>query len=543
MTADLIDRPPVPEPSAMEQRRNERLHDQAVIRQGLRRLLAGNKDHHTLWDCGNPVPGVGNNVEIQRDSLGHYGHANLTRCGSKQCCVTCAGPGRAKDAALIAWRVNQHLDAGGGVSMLTVAPRHQAGERLAPMKAQLMDAFSDAMRSQIMQRVMDAYGMVGTAKVFECTCGENGFHPHLHVLLFHERFIDVTYGEELEFVHTFWRIFNQQLGKWAAKTCRHPKAAMAGVRYSTVKGPSGRPKATYQPVTNAEWYGLDTNHTRDADLLHGINFVPITRDGDDGQRIAAYVGKIQLEMTRSDLKTGKTEGSRSIFQIMADYGHQPNDRDAALILEALDVLKGTQLVSWSGAFNDTDPLYGEPTKEFQEAAMAEYWAAQGLEPPTGERQTVAHVAPEVYRAADRARSLDGHPLLWKARLVLEQTGQLEAYVQVLNEVLDHVVIDRTPDLPYPLIRYGAVEDRREERAAVGQADEWKAMRANQRAHRDCHAAEIAATARQHAGRGNRAGPAVEGRQAPPGGWLDHWKIATPDEIKAELAKWEERWNG
>ena len=158
--------------------------------------------------------------------------------------------------------------------MLTVAPRHQAGERLAPMKAQLMDAFSDAMRSQVMQRVMDAYGMVGTAKVFECTCGENGFHPHLHVLLFHETFLDVTYGEEQEFVHTFWRVFNEQLGKWAGKACRDPKAAVAGVRYSNVKGWSGRRKATYRAVTNAEWYGLDPNHTRDADQLHGINFVP-----------------------------------------------------------------------------------------------------------------------------------------------------------------------------------------------------------------------------------------------------------------------------
>ena len=81
MAVDLIDRPPVPEPSAVEQRRNERLHDQAVIRQGLRRLLAGRDEHHTLWDCGNPIPGVGNNVEIQRDSLGRYEHVNLIPAG------------------------------------------------------------------------------------------------------------------------------------------------------------------------------------------------------------------------------------------------------------------------------------------------------------------------------------------------------------------------------------------------------------------------------------------------------------------------------
>ncbi len=441
-----------------EQRRNDRLHDQAVIRSGLRHLLTGNESHKSLLDCGNPVPEA-NHTTIERDQNGRISYGNLVRCGSKQLCVSCAGKGRAEEASLVSWRIDQHFEAGKAISMLTVAPRHDAGERLAPNKACLAECFADTWRSRTMQAVLGVYGVEGTAKVLEITHGTNGHHPHLHVLMFHERFIDVPEGDQRELIHTFSVEFNKRLARWNQRACRHPKAAVAGVKYTTVADEDGRQrrKATYKPVTNAEWYGLDPSQERYADLAHGINFVPIARDGDTSGRIAAYVGKIALEMTRSDLKTGKTEGSRSLFQIMADYGRTREPVDGALIIEIADVLKGVQLVSWTGAFHGTEPLYGQPTDDYQRKAMVEYYQAQGLEPPDEEdgteRTTLAGVAPDVHRAADRATSLDGHPLLWKARLVLEQAGELEAFVQVLNEVLTPVVIDRTTELAYPIIRY------------------------------------------------------------------------------------------
>ncbi|MCP4962711.1 MAG: hypothetical protein GY925_26010 [Actinomycetia bacterium] len=309
-------------PRADQAKRSERTLDQAIIVRGVRRAPAGLKDHHSLVDCGNPLPGE-HATTWERDPHGRVSLGNVIRCGSKQLCVTWAGRLRALDALLIAWRVMCHFLAGGGVSMMTVAPRHQIGEALAPNKACLIESFAAAWRPTAMQAVRAKYGIIGEAKVFEVTHGDNGWHPHLHVLLFHQGFIDITEGEERALVVTFWREFNKQLGKWATKTCQHPEAARAGVTYTPVVESgraTGRRKATFKLLTNAEFYGLDPNQVRDADLAHGINFVPITPDGEAGGKIAAYVGKTQLEMTRSDLKTGKTDGSRSVFQIMNDCG-------------------------------------------------------------------------------------------------------------------------------------------------------------------------------------------------------------------------------
>ena len=40
------------------------------------------------------------------------------------------------------------------------------------------------------KRLIETYGIVGRIRAFEVTYGENGFHPHFHILLFTERFLN-----------------------------------------------------------------------------------------------------------------------------------------------------------------------------------------------------------------------------------------------------------------------------------------------------------------------------------------------------------------
>lgn len=481
-----------------DQRRRDRLRDQAVIQAGIRHLFAGNERHKSLADCGNPLPET-DHTTVDRDQNGRVSIGNVIRCGSKQLCVCCAGRGRAEDVALVSWRVDKHLDAGKAISMLTVAPRHEAGELLVANKAALVECFADTWRSKRLQRLVNQLGIEGTAKVLEITHGANGFHPHLHVLLFHEHFIDVTEGEERELIHVFWVEFNKRLAAWNQRPCRDSKAAVAGV-IRTID-PDGRVRMRYEPVTNAEWYGLDPNQERYANKAHGIDFVPITRDGETSGRIAAYVGKIGLEMTRSDLKTGKTEGSRSLFQIMADYGRDRNPVDGALITEAADVLKGVQLVSWTGIFHGKDPLYGPPTETYQRQAMLDYYHSQGLEPPDEEdgtnKTTVAGLAPDVHRAAERAHTPDGDPLMWQARIALERTGDVDDLVEVLNQVLTPVIADYATDFAYPIIRFAhpPTVQPNPDGEHRSQADEYAALRQRIRQMGDELRAERIARAR------------------------------------------------
>lgn len=404
---------------------------------------------------------------------------------------------------------------------------------MAPNKVCLLESFNAAWRSKAMRAVREKYGIVGEGKVFEVTYGENGWHPHLHVLLFHGWFLDITEAEERELVVTFWREFNKQLAKWATKKCQHPDAAKAGVTYTPVienGRPTGRRTATFKALTNAEWYGLDPNQVRDADLAHGINFVPITPDGEAGGKIAAYVGKIQLEMTRSDLKTGKTEASRSVFQMMNDYGHENDPADRALIREVADVLKGVQLVSWTGAFHG-DPLYGEPTDEFADELTAAYYESQGLEPPDAQTEAIGGTGADVHRAADRANTPDGYPLLWRARIVLEQTGRLEDVAAHYNEVLAAVYVDRDTELPYPIIRFADPPIITIDSLTV--AEDLETIRDGIRRLGNEQRQQIAE--QWSAGANDTTVSPGERRQAPPGGWLNHWRNMTNDDLEAHAA--------
>jgi hypothetical protein len=197
------------------------------------------------------------------------------------------------------------------------------------------------------------------------------------------------------------------------------------------------------------------------------------------------------------------------------------------------VLKGVQLVSWGSAFSHREPLYGEPTDEYTQKAIADCCESQGLEPPddADETETIAGITAEVHRAADRAHSLDGHPLLWKARLALERTGQLQDFARTLNEVLAPVVVDADADLPYPLIRYAAppvVDLTDAEGPETG--DELQAL---VRKLGDEERTERIARGRQGIGRP----PSTPGerRQAPPGGWIDYWQNASEADQRAHAS--------
>ena len=58
--------------------------------------------------------------------------------------------------------------------------------------------------------------------------------------------------------------------------------------------------------------------------------------------LARYLGKIQLEMTRQDLKVGRTSRSRSPWQIGLDAAETGNAQDAARWCEYLRATKGPQ---------------------------------------------------------------------------------------------------------------------------------------------------------------------------------------------------------
>lgn len=113
----------------------------------------------------------------------HYG--GLQTCASVWCCPVCAAKISERRRQELHDLIEAHHEAGGVVLFLTKTAPHKRTDDLG----QLLDQFAQADASLKAHRdyksLMKSLGSVGTVRTMEVTFSEaNGFHPHIHELLF-----------------------------------------------------------------------------------------------------------------------------------------------------------------------------------------------------------------------------------------------------------------------------------------------------------------------------------------------------------------------
>ncbi|MFE9927227.1 protein rep [Streptomyces sp. NPDC005774] len=124
--------------------------------------------------------------------------AGVCVCGAVHLCPICSAKIRAAraeqaDTWVDAWTAAEH-----GVVFWTLTMRHYKRQPLGSLRkrerhglvAQQHDAWKQAFGTNAgpaWKRTTRSHGVVGYYRVWECTCGANGWHPHFHVLLFTER--------------------------------------------------------------------------------------------------------------------------------------------------------------------------------------------------------------------------------------------------------------------------------------------------------------------------------------------------------------------
>ncbi|MEU4843283.1 hypothetical protein AB0F99_34130, partial [Nocardia testacea] len=157
----------------------------------------------------------------------------------------------------------------------------------------------------------------GDIKAVEVTHGENGWHPHMHVVILTER--------PLEF---------DELCSWYARL-------------------------------DARWSeGLTRQGWSPGKVGVRLKLEPITR----GKGLAAYITKVQdsglgNELARADMKTA-AKGSRTPFQILADFGNTGLVDDLELWWEYEKATAGRSAIRWSPGLKarllpDTEDLTDE----------------------------------------------------------------------------------------------------------------------------------------------------------------------------------------
>lgn len=110
----------------------------------------------------------------------------LMTCGHIWTCPVCSQNLRARRAERISAAVRGMK---GRWQMLTVTLRHRQGMALKDLVAGLMKAWRRTRQGGRIQRVWGEL-VTGSARAIEVTWGDNGWHPHIHVLLRTEDWTD-----------------------------------------------------------------------------------------------------------------------------------------------------------------------------------------------------------------------------------------------------------------------------------------------------------------------------------------------------------------
>jgi hypothetical protein len=225
------------------------------------------------------------------------------------------------------------------------------------------------------------FGIAGFLRVVETTYGANGWHPHLHVLLFCDR---PTSAEDRE------RLRARIYGRWSS--------ALEGEGYETLEWSKDPDTGKLVPVA------VDVRHADPhtvaylAEYLAKFGYAPTgTADGEHGS------WGLAREVMRGDLKRGR-RGSRSPWEIL-ESAAAGSDDDRALWLEWERVSKGRRQYSWARGFLESLGLEALDQRTDEERAGDEVRELEvvALLPGSSWAKLVADLR--------RLRNLAGAPLL------------------------------------------------------------------------------------------------------------------------------------
>jgi hypothetical protein len=246
--------------------------------------------------------------------VAHYG--GLQVCGSVWICPVCAAKISERRrvelaAALATWSTEPAVVAR-RLLLVTFTLQHHIGDSLSSVFSALKRARRLLMGGKYAVAFAQKYAIVGMVRTLELTYGENGWHPHLHVLYFFEREVPIIpFTDEIK-------------ARWSA----------------TVKSAGGF--ASYQ-------HGCDVRFS-DADIAEYI-----AKWGKEPKWTVSH------EMTKSVSKYGSRDG-RTPLQLLAEYfdGNQASGR---LWLQYALTFKGERQLFWSHGLRVRLGLEVEKTDE------------------------------------------------------------------------------------------------------------------------------------------------------------------------------------
>jgi hypothetical protein len=254
--------------------------------------------------CGMPLGSSGVAIKQGPDGTSHT--AGTESCGSIWACPVCAAKIRNTRADEISTGLSNHISAGGGALLVTMTLPHQAGDKLAKTVELVSAGFRAINSGRAYKTDHDDFGILGHIRAFEVTHGDNGWHPHLHIIV---ALKSPSTRDAAAALEARWQT---RWDKWLTGQGWPVSVVGIGVRVDRVR--------------------------RDAEAA-GAYLAKLQ----EGEKIDRSVGN---EVARADLKGGR-RSSRVPFEILADFGSDGLVDDLELWQEFQLATKGRSAIRWS----------------------------------------------------------------------------------------------------------------------------------------------------------------------------------------------------
>lgn len=130
-------------------------------------------------------------------------YGNLQICSSVWNCAVCAATISEQRRSELKQGIARHRKNGGHVYLLTLTNSHHFGDNLAQLMAGQKKALKYLWSDRKSKEHFAELGKVGHITANEVTHGKNGWHPHMHILLFFDKAVDIKALQD--FIAEYWQ--------------------------------------------------------------------------------------------------------------------------------------------------------------------------------------------------------------------------------------------------------------------------------------------------------------------------------------------------
>lgn len=269
-------------------------------------------------------------------------YAGLMSCANSRTCPVCAAKINERKSNEMRTMANQAEAMGLKLSMMTFTAPHNAADKIEELVPKISESLAAFWRGAPAKRFKEKYGIVGHIRSFEVRYGENGWHPHFHIIVVSKNSLPTTKRCGRGVVLPV----SEQSGDWCWVLERW--------QAMTVKSGLSCPNE----------YGLDIQNGSQAGEY-------ITKFGSDGEILETKQGKkitwdMADEITKGNTKKGR-KGSLSPWDLLAlsvDADTDEEKRKAKIMfLFYARAMVGVSQIKWSRGLRDFFGIGKEATDE------------------------------------------------------------------------------------------------------------------------------------------------------------------------------------